>query len=204
MPTTGKFSGPLLLPSVHIRKGLPFSFEVGTRLTWINTSRMGAGTLELKWSVNEGFAVLPDIGIKGSVTRLFNNRDFDLTVAGLDIGIGKRFAIGGMLTLTPYIGWNLLWVSAVSNTVDFQPSRSSQQAQASPTAQLDNTGVFDEVTLGANSHNRFYGGLRFIGGVVQLGAELSYSNLGSFTDAGGTVVQMPSLLSINFMAGLDF
>lgn len=201
------FSGPLLLPSVHIRKGLPWSFELGARVAWVDKTRMAAGTIEAKWSVNEGFTYLPDIGVRGYGTRLFNTRDFDLTAAGLDIGVGKRFAIGGMITLTPYAGWNIVWVAATANNVDFDPGRSLQASEtgANPaTAQLNNTGVYSEVTLGANSHNRFYGGVRFVGGIIQITGEISYSILGGFTDPGGTQVSMPDVLAINMAAGLTF
>jgi hypothetical protein len=202
MPTTSPFSGPLLIPSVHVRKGLPWSFEAGARVGWINTSSMAVATIEGKWSINEGFAYLPDIGIRGYGTRLFNNRDMDLTSAGLDLGVGKRFAVGGMITLTPYAGWNLVWTEATSNNIDFQPGRSITDSEATPAAQLSNTGVYDEVHL--DFHNRFYGGVRFIGGVLQLVGEISYSNLGSFTDRDGNKVSMPPVLAINTSIGLDF
>jgi hypothetical protein len=206
MPTANDWSnGALLIPSVHVRKGLPFSFELGARTAWIEKSRMGAGTIEVKWSVNEGFAYLPDIGVRGYGVRLFNTRDFGLTTAGLDVGVGKQFAIGGMITLTPYVGWNLVWVSASSNNVDFKPERSKEDAEKTGAAQLTNTTVFDEVKLGANSHNRFYGGLRFIGGVVQIGAEVSYSSLGRFQDKdSGTEKAMPDVATFNTTLGLDF
>ncbi len=205
MPTqNGNFSGPLLIPSVHIRKGLPWSFEVGARVGWIENSGLFDGTIEAKWAVNEGFAYLPDIGIRGYATRLFNSRDFDLTAAGLDLGIGKRFPIGGMITLTPYAGWNLVWVAADSNIIDFQPSRTQQEAEASSTAQLNNTGVYSQLAAGPNEHNRFYGGVRFVGGVIQIIGELSYSVLGGFTDGSGNKVSMPGLLAVNVSFGLNF
>lgn len=208
IPTTRDFRGTLLLPSIHIRKGLPFSFELGTRVAWLDQSRMAAGTIEVKWALNEGFAFLPDLGIRGYGTRLFNNRDFDLTAAGLDVGLGKQFAVGGMVTLTPYVGANLVWTAASSNNVDFNRSRSYQQSVSSPTAQLQDTTVFDEVTLRNNQHNRFYGGVRFIGGVIQIGGEFSYSLPGSFdvNDASGNAVRrtIPAVTSANVTLGLDF
>lgn len=210
-PTNKEFKGPLLLPSIHIRKGLPWSFELGTRVAWIDQSRMAAGTVEAKWAMNEGFTFLPDLGIRGYGTRLFNNRDFDLTAAGLDVGLGKQFAIGGMVTLTPYVGWNLVWTSATSNNIDFNRSRTYQQSISSPTAQLQDTGVFDEVTMGANAHNRFYGGLRFIGGVIQITGEVSYSQVGTLdvvdpaNPSGGRVSKtLPAVLTENVSLGLDF
>ncbi len=56
-----------------------------------------------------------------------------------------------------------------------------------------------------NSHNRFYGGFRLIGGVVQLGAEVSYSVIGKFKDTKTQEDrEVPSVLAGNFMLGFDF
>jgi hypothetical protein len=204
LPTTGAYQGPLLMPSVHFRKGLPGSVEFGARAAWINQSRMGVGTLELKWAINEGFTYLPDIGVRGNISKLLNGRDFDLTTGGVDVGIGKQFAIGGMITLTPYVGWNLLFVGASSGNVDFNPNRSLADAD-SPGGQFKDIFVFAPVEAAANSHNRFYGGFRFIAGLFQLGAEVSYSLIGSFKDAKtGTKVDVPAVLVGSVTIGLDF
>ncbi|MGA9526256.1 MAG: hypothetical protein WBV82_32650 [Myxococcaceae bacterium] len=202
-------TGALLLPSIHIRKGLPWSFEVGTRVAWIEKSRMGAATGELKWAINEGFTYLPDFGVRAHVTRLFNSKDFDLTAGGLDIGLGKQFAIGGMVTLTPYVGWNMVWVAANSNTIDFNPGRTEVDATATPNAQFADTDVYDEVMLTSNMHNRFYGGFRFITGALQLGAEYSTSRLPRVEWPVGENEpaerkQLPPVNAFNFTVGLDF
>ncbi len=204
LPTTGTYQGPLLMPSVHFRKGLPASIEFGARAAWINQSRMGVGTLELKWALNEGFTYLPDIGVRGNISKLLNGRDFDLTTGGFDLGIGKQIAIGGMVTLTPYVGWNLLFVGASSGNVDFNPNRSLTDAD-SPGGQFKDIFVFNGVQAFANSHNRFYGGFRFIAGIFQLGAEVSYSLIGSFKDdKTGKTVDVRAVLVGSGTIGLDF
>jgi hypothetical protein len=192
---------------VHIRKGLPFSFELGSRIGWVEKSRMATLTGEVKWALNEGFTYLPDVGVRASVTRLINGREFDLTTGGVDLGVGKQFAIGGMITMTPYVGWNLVWVGANSTSVDFRPERTQQEATASTTSQLTDTNVYDPVAFFSNSHNRFYGGLRFIGGVVQMLVEGSYTSMGKFRDdttTPGTDRTLPEIVAINFSLGLDF
>jgi len=205
MPTESAFSGPMLVPSLHVRKGLPFSFELGARAGWLDKSKMGVATVEGKWAINEGFSYLPDVGIRAHVSRLFNTRDFDLVATGLDLGVGKRFAFAGMMSLAPYLGWNLVWVGAFSNTVDFNPGRSYQDSVRTPTAQLQDTGVYNDVSLGSNSHNRFYLGVRFVAGVFQMGVEISYSALGQIHDDGtGADRSVPSLLVVNSMLGVDF
>jgi hypothetical protein len=202
--TEGTLHQPMLLPSIHIRKGLPFSFEIGARGGWVEKSRMGTATLELKWALNEGFTYLPDIGVRGNITKLLNSRDFDVTAGGLDIGIGKQFAIGGMVTLTPYVGWNLVFVGASTSNVDFHPNRTLAQADT-PAEQYKDFYVFQSLFAGANSHNRFYGGIRFIGGVLQLGGEVSYSQIGAFTDAKTGDVRKPSpIIAYNSTVGFDF
>lgn len=202
-------SGALLIPSVHVRKGLPWSFELGTRVGWIEKSKMAAATGELKWALNEGFTYLPDLAARAHITKLLNTKDFDLTTGGLDIGLGKQFPIGGMVTLTPYVGWNLVWVAASANTIDFDPGRDYNQSISTPNEQFSNTAVFNEVTWSSNSHNRFYGGLRFIGGTLQLGAEYSVSQLPRIavpTGNGDETVQreLPNLTALNFTVGLDY
>jgi len=205
-------NAPLLLPSIHLRKGLPWSFELGVRAAWFEKSRMGLGTLELKWALNEGFTYLPDICVKGSITKILNSRDFDVTAGGLDLGIGKQFAISGMVTLTPYIGWNLIFVGASSGNVDFDPNRTLKKADE-PNERFRDYYAFAPVLAANNTNNRFYGGLRFIAGVVMLGFEFSYTTLGSFTDSEiGTVdakcldrsVCMPPVLAYNGTIGFDF
>jgi hypothetical protein len=196
---TPGLDGSLLIPSIHVRKGLPWSFEVGARFAWIEKSSMAAATGEVKWALNEGLAYLPDVGLRGFATRLLNSKDFDLTATGLDLGIGKKFAIGGMLTLSPYAGWNLVWVGANSNTIDFNPARTNADAEQTPAAQFGDTGVYDAVKLGANSHNRFYGGLRFITGALQLGAEYSTSRIPKVDGKS-----VPPVNAYNFTLGLDF
>jgi hypothetical protein len=203
-PTEDALSGPLLVPSLHLRKGLPYSFEIGARTGWIQKSNQLVATIEVKWAL-EGYTDFPDIAIRAHLMRLFNASDFDLYATGVDLGVGKRFAIAGMMTLTPYLGWNPVLVGAFSNMVDFNPGRSYAASVSFPTAQFQDTGVYDDVTLGSNLHHRFYAGFRFALGILQLGAEASYSRLGSFRDqTTGTDKALPSLLAINSTLGLDF
>jgi hypothetical protein len=211
LPTERPQTDSLLLPSVHVRKGLPFSLELGARVGWIDRSSMFTTTGELKWAVNEGFTWLPDVGARLHVTRLMGNKDFDLTAAGLDVGVGKQFPLGGMVTLTPYGGIDLVGVVASTDTLDFEQNRqlSSTLNQANPYAGLDNTGVYQELKLGENINTRFYGGVRFIGGALQLGAEFSLSSQGALevvhAETGATRDRaLPAVVAFGTTLGLDF
>lgn len=210
LPTELTQTDSLLLPSVHVRKGLPFSLELGARVGWIDRSSLFATTGELKWAANEGFTWLPDIGVRAHVTRLLGNKDFDLTAAGLDVGVGKQFPLGGMVTLTPYGGLDLVGVAASSDTLDFEQNRQPPTgSNPEPYAGLENTGVYEQVKLGENINTRFYGGVRFIGGALQLGAEISLSSQGTLqvanTETGAVRARaLPAVFAFNTTLGLDF
>jgi len=206
IPTEGEQPGAVLMPSFHVRKGLPFSIEVGGRVGWVERSRMLAATGEVKWAVNEGFTYLPDIGVRGHVTRLAGVRDFSLTAVGVDAGVGKQFPLGGMVTLTPYGGLDFTFVGADSTNIDFDPERPFEDT-LDPLDALQNTGVYRRVGFSSNMNQRIYGGVRFIGGVLQLGAEISVSRLGSvkMTDSETSDTRaLTSVLTFNTSLGLDF
>ncbi len=192
--------GSVLVPSLHIRKGLPFSVEFGGRVGWVERSRMLATTGEVKWAVNEGFTYLPDIGVRGHITRLMGVKDLSLTAAGLDAGVGKQFPLGGMVTLTPYGGLDFTFVGAESELIDFNPGRPyNESLQDRSRSALQDTAVYKQVEFSSNMTQRIYGGVRFIGGVLQLGAELSFTRLGS-SDTGS----LPTIVTFNTSLGLDF
>ncbi|RKH51443.1 hypothetical protein D7X96_17395 [Corallococcus interemptor] len=205
LPTEAEQPGSVLVPSLHVRKGLPFSLELGGRVGWIEKSSMVTATGELKWAVNEGFTYLPDVGLRLHVTKLFGAHNLDLTTTGLDIGVGKQFPLGGMVTLTPYGGLDLNFVSATTRTLDFDPSRTVADSQGNDSRDaLTNAAPYSRVNAGDNLTPRFYAGARFIGGVLQLGAEISLTNLGSFDQEGAGNRDLPSVFAFNTTLGLDF
>jgi hypothetical protein len=209
IPTEGEQPGVVLVPSFHVRKGLPFSFELGARVGWVDRSRSIAATGEVKWAVNEGFTYLPDVGVRGHVTRLMGVRDFSLTAAGVDIGVGKQFPLGGMVTLTPYGGLDFTFVGADSNNIDFNPNRPYDETlQNDSLGALENTAVYKRLGFSENVNQRIYGGVRFIGGVLQIGAEVSLTRLGSVKlDPDNEASEsrgLSSVLTFNTSLGLDF
>ena len=118
----------MLVPSIHVRKGLPFSVELGGRVGWIDRSSLFAATGEVKWAVNEGFTWLPDAGIRLHGTRLLGTRDFGVTAVGVDLGVGKQFPLGGMVTLTPYGGLDFVRVYAQSDRIDFRQAHAAHHS----------------------------------------------------------------------------
>ena len=111
--------------SLQMRKGLPWSFEIGGAITQLVGSEMYAMGTDLKWAISDGLRIgtvrLPDIAVRGSVSRLLGNRDLDLIVGGGDITASYVIPIGGVVQLTPYAGWNRLIANGSSHVLDATP-----------------------------------------------------------------------------------
>jgi hypothetical protein len=126
-PMTGA-GAPGVLPtfSVKARKGLWLpvpSFEVGAGMTHILSSQMYAMDLDGKVALNEGYSrwPLPALAVRGAVTRLTGSTQLDLTVASVDVSVSKLFGIGGTWSLTPFGGWNYLFIIPRSQVIDATP-----------------------------------------------------------------------------------
>jgi len=228
IPMEGGQPSTVLVPSFHVRKGLPFSVELGGRVGWVERSRMMAATGELKWAVNEGFTYLPDIGVRGHVTKLMGVQNLSLTSVGLDAGIGKQFPLGGMVTLTPYGGLDFNFVRAISPRMFFAPNacltpeqgqerdgptptpenwrRPLCPSEGDPRTLVENAYYYKRLKFQDNMTQRIYGGARFIGGVLQLGAEISFTRLGSapVADDSKETRGLPTVVTFNTSLGLDF
>ncbi|HSN13550.1 MAG TPA: hypothetical protein VLT61_02905 [Anaeromyxobacteraceae bacterium] len=162
--------GSLLLPSLHVRKALPFSFEVGGRMTYVSQSSYFAAQGEAKWSLNEGFDVLPDLGIRLAYTRLFGQMSWNLGATDLDLMVSKRWGVMGVTSFTPYAALRFTFLSASSDRMYFpktpeptspSPDPATVDAQSAPFPTLRTT--FFRTTLG----------LRFTSYSVSLATELT-------------------------------
>jgi hypothetical protein len=112
----------LYLPSVHVRKGLPWSFELGGRMIYLAQSSYYAAQGEAKWALHEGFEAWPDFAVRFAYTRLFGNADWNLGTTDLDVMVSKRWGMRGVISLTPYLAGRLTHVAASSERMQFAPA----------------------------------------------------------------------------------
>jgi hypothetical protein len=126
-PWKGRAMTPheLFLPSFHVRKALPFSFEMGGRMTYVSQSSYFAVQGEAKWALNEGFDYIPDIAVRVAHTRLFGENDWKLDATDVDFLISKRWGVMGVTSFTPYGAARFTFVGASSNRLDFGPYRAT-------------------------------------------------------------------------------
>jgi len=211
IPTERAQTSTVLVPSIHVRKGLPFSIDLGARVGWLDRSSMFAATGEIRWAVNEGFiAWLPDIALRLHATQLLNTRNLHLTATGLDASVGKQFPLGGMVTITPYGGIDMTGVSSRSDVISFGEVQGDLSDPEQKNPSFQNLAAYKPLKGWSNFNSRFYAGGRFIGGALQIGAEVSLATVGtvdartSNTTRGETSGVLPAVLAFNATLGLDF
>ena len=95
--------GALLMPSIHVRKALPFSFEVGGRLIYLPSSNAYAAQGEAQRAVKEGVDWVADVAFRGAYTQLFGVKGWNLSATDLDLMVSRRWAIMGVTSLRPYL-----------------------------------------------------------------------------------------------------
>jgi hypothetical protein len=149
--------GTQAVAGFHIRKGLPFSLELEGHLNYlINSSMLMIGGA-LRYSFLEGYKYVPNISVRAGVARLINAQEIDLTTVNLDFTVSKSFPLGGVLKLTPMIGYGLLFMNANSAVLDTTPENTTDNIS------LEQPGgslyTLPEAPLIRNFHHRLFAGL---------------------------------------------
>jgi len=182
--TASPASAPLIIPAFHVRKGLPYSFEIGGKVMTITDSGMYAGQAEVKWGMLEGFRYLPDVSARAYLTQLFSQQDLNLTTGSVDLSVGKSFGIEGLVALVPYLGYCLTGIEADTNAF-WIGGLTEQQYQQAPLADQVRYAPTSANRLGWNDnlYDRFYLGLVMRSHIVSLNVEYDYSRPSAWSGA---------------------
>ncbi|NOX92024.1 MAG: hypothetical protein GXP18_06130, partial [Gammaproteobacteria bacterium] len=109
--TSGEMtSSQLLIPKLHVSKGLPFGFDVGAFYTSVPSSNIGLIGGELSYALLDGGMLSPAVSIRGTFSQLTGVDQLDLTTKGLELSISKGFAL-----FTPYAGIGQVWIDSETN-----------------------------------------------------------------------------------------
>ena len=105
--STSNFASSLIIPKIHLHKGLPWGLDVAASLVSIPDSNIELFGAELRYAIIEGSTLVPAVSIRGSMSKLSGVSELDLDTTGLDLSISKGFAI-----LTPYAGVGRIWTTS--------------------------------------------------------------------------------------------
>jgi hypothetical protein len=182
--------------SLMARKGLWIpvpSFEMGVGVKHLIGSRMWGPMVQAKVALHEGFQgwPLPAFAVRGSGVRVVGSPQFNLTVVGLDFSISKHFGVASTFNLTPYAGYQLLWIIADSEVLDATPAVDAMsQTAKSATTPLDHNrcqvqdcnGNFTFADQANITRHRAFFGLKANFFVASLLLEYSYFASGAKSD----------------------
>ncbi len=98
---TGSSSTPndLIVPKVHVHKGLPLRFNVDAFYSSVPGSNIELVGGALGFALLKGGVTMPALTLRATATKLSGVDDLDLDTKGVELSISKGFAM-----ITPYAG----------------------------------------------------------------------------------------------------
>ena len=121
---TGSSMTSLVVPKLHVYKGLPLNIDVGAFYSAVPTTNIKFYGGELRYAILEGGVALPAVGIRGALTKLTGVSQLALTTKSLDVSVSKGFAI-----FTPYAGIGRVWVDSTPDAASGLTKETFQQGK---------------------------------------------------------------------------
>jgi hypothetical protein len=117
----------LQLYSLKFRKGFGFGLELAGVVGFMPKTSILSGGADVRLSLLEGFrtgvgGILPDIAVGGGVRTITGTAQFQLTTVGIDAQISKPLPIADSSIITPWIGYQYLFIFGDSGLVDLTPA----------------------------------------------------------------------------------
>ena len=110
--SSGTALNSLIVPKLHVFKGLPLGIDIGAFYSAIPTTNIKLMGGELRYAIMDGGMALPAVGIRGSLTKLSGVDQLSFGTKGLDVSISK-----GFLMFTPYAGIGSVWIDSTPKNV---------------------------------------------------------------------------------------
>lgn len=116
--------GVIYIPQVRLRKGLPYSFEIGSTVGWIFNTKQAILGAYGRWAPQEGWPNVPDVALGWGYTGMIGNESLDLGVFEFDMTVGYTFAFGldrkyTSAKFSPFVGLGFLASHATPKNIDF-------------------------------------------------------------------------------------
>jgi len=111
LASSGDFeTSELILPRIHLNKGLPFGLDVGASFSAIPGTDIKVLAGELRYAIISGGALTPALGVRASHAVLEGVSEFDMSSSALEVTASKGFVM-----LTPYAGAGIVKSTVTPN-----------------------------------------------------------------------------------------
>ena len=97
----------ILLPKLHVQKGLPFGIDIGAVYTSVPGLDFAILGGEIKYALLSGNAAIPALAIRLAGTKLTGVNSLDLNTVSADLSLSK-----GVLFVTPFLGFGVVQTTA--------------------------------------------------------------------------------------------
>lgn len=118
----------LIVPKLHLHKGLPFNLDIGASLSAVPDSNIKLMGFEARYALIEGNVALPAVAIRGAYSKLSGVSQLGFDSSNVELLVSKGFVM-----FTPYAGIGRVWGSVTPNVSGLQ--------KVSPTASKVFAGV---------------------------------------------------------------
>lgn len=102
----------LIVPKVHIDKGLPFGIDIGAFISKVPNSNISLTGAEIRYAFIEGGVAMPAVAVRATYSHLSGVTQLDFDTRGLDLTVSK-----GLALFTPYAGVGEVWVDSTPQQV---------------------------------------------------------------------------------------
>jgi hypothetical protein len=118
--------------TLKARKGLPFGFELDGALGYVSNTSLWTIGADLRWAILEGFRTgpmgyFPDIAVGTGVRTMTGSSKMYLTTVGIDVAASKPITLADESIITPYLGYQQLFIFGNSAVLDATPSVNALQ-----------------------------------------------------------------------------
>jgi len=100
----------ILIPKLHVSKGLPFGIDVSASMASVPSTNIKLVGGELRVALLKGGIAIPAIALRGAISSMTGVDELSFNTKSLDISISK-----GFLMFTPYAGLGSVWVNSTPN-----------------------------------------------------------------------------------------
>lgn len=110
LASSGDAPSTLIVPKLHVVKGLPFDIDVGAMYSAVPDTNINLLGLEARYAILSGSTVTPALAVRVTYSKLTGVDDLDMDTKGVELSVSKGFAM-----FTPYAGVGRVWVDSQPN-----------------------------------------------------------------------------------------
>ncbi len=117
----GSSSSSVLIPKLHIHKGLPFGFDIGAFISKVSDANISLFGAEARWALVDDGITTPAVGLRIAGTKETGVGQLDLSTVSADVVVSKKLTL-----VTPFIGAGRVQVKSKPNVGGLKEEKFSQ------------------------------------------------------------------------------